>query len=64
MKLKVEHSSKGVVESNIENCEGKHIQQVIYSTYHRALTQICFGCTKIRTSIKKEDLIKNKENEN
>jgi len=48
--------TKKQVEEEIENCEGNHIQQVIYSTYHKALTQICFGCGVIRTSLKKEDL--------
>ena len=46
------------VEENITNCEGKHIQQVVYSTYHKALTQICFGCRKVRTSILKIELEK------
>jgi hypothetical protein len=41
------------VRNNIKNCEGKHIQQVCYSTHHDALTQICFGCKKIRSTIKK-----------
>ena len=54
--LQVEHLHKGAVESHIEGCEGEHIQQVIYSTYHKALTQICFGCKKIRTSLSEEDL--------
>jgi hypothetical protein len=43
----------------LEHCEGRHMQQVCYSTFHDALTQICYGCKKIRTSIyhnKKEDL--------
>ena len=44
------------VENNIEKCEGKHIQQVVYSTYHKALTQICFTCDCVRTSLKKGDL--------
>jgi len=39
----------------IEKCEGKHIQQVVYSTYHKALTQICFGCKKIRSTIEIEE---------
>ena len=39
------------VEKYIKECEGKHVQQVVYSTYHKALTQICFGCKKIRTNI-------------
>ena len=38
-----------------KKCEGKHVQQVVYSTYHSGLTQICFGCKKIRTTIEIED---------
>ena len=56
MKLEVEFVAKHRVEYHIGCCEGKHIQQVIYSTYHKALTQICFGCKKVRTSIKEGDL--------
>jgi hypothetical protein len=40
------------VRMQIQECEGKHTQQVCYSTFHDALTQICFGCKKIRTMIK------------
>ena len=40
------------VRENIRNCEGRHIQQAIYSTFHDALTQICYGCRKIRSTIK------------
>ena len=40
------------VRENIQECEGKHTQQAIYSTFHDALTQVCFGCKKIRTTIK------------
>ena len=47
---------KAEVERNIKNCEGNHIQQVVYSTYHQALTQICFGCKKVRTSLTEDDL--------
>jgi hypothetical protein len=36
----------------IQLCEGKHTQQVAYSSFHNAITQICFGCGKIRSSIK------------
>jgi hypothetical protein len=39
------------VREHIRNCEGKHKQQVCFSTFHDALTQICFGCKKIRSSI-------------
>ena len=42
------------VRQHIQNCEGKHTQQVCYSTFHDALTQICFGCKKIRTNLKRE----------
>ena len=48
--------TKKQVEDNIEKCEGKHIQQVVFSTYHKALTQICFGCGVIRTSLNKEEI--------
>lgn len=39
------------VRTNIKNCEGRHTQQAIYSTFHDALTQICFGCKKVRSTI-------------
>lgn len=40
------------VRNAIKDCQEKnHIQQVAFSTYHDALTQICFGCRKIRTNI-------------
>ena len=40
------------VKKCIKDCEGKHEQQVAYSSYHDALTQICFGCDKVRTNLK------------
>jgi hypothetical protein len=40
------------VRKHIQNCEGRHTQQAIYSTFHDALTQVCFGCKKIRSTIK------------
>ena len=42
----------------LDNCEGGHIQQVAYSTYHDALTQICFTCKTIRSNIKLRDVKK------
>lgn len=39
------------VRQQIRQCEGRHVQQAIYSTYHDALTQVCYGCRKIRSSI-------------
>ena len=44
--------TQGQVKKHIKQCEGKHIQQVAYSSYHDALTQICFGCGLVRTSLK------------
>ena len=43
--------NEATVKMYIEKCEGKHIQQVVYSTYHKAFTQICFGCKKIRSTM-------------
>lgn len=40
------------VRNCIKECEGRHIQQAIYSTFHDGLTQICFSCRKIRSTIK------------
>lgn len=45
------------VKLYIKLCEGKHVQQISYSSYHDSLTQVCFGCKRIRTSIKKDDAI-------
>ena len=42
------------VRNHIQNCEGKHMQQVAYSTFHDALTQICYGCMKVRSNILKQ----------
>ncbi len=44
------------VKNYIKSCEGRHIQQVAYSSYHDALTQICFNCKRIRTSLKEKDV--------
>lgn len=40
------------VLQHTQECEGKHLQQVVYSTFHDGLTQICFGCGKVRSTIK------------
>ncbi len=48
--------SQEEVKRNIKVCEGKHIQQIAYSSYHDALTQTCFGCGKVRTSLKEKDV--------
>lgn len=46
------YSTLEQVRSFIKGCEGKHTQQVSYSTFHDALTQICFVCHKIRSTIR------------
>lgn len=43
--------SQESVRKHIQACEGQHTQQAIYSTFHDALTQVCYGCKKIRTTI-------------
>jgi len=45
--------SQELIRMQIIECEGKHTQQAIYSTFHDALTQVCFGCKKIRSTIKR-----------
>ncbi len=55
--MKIERMSQKDVKTNIKTCEGIHVQQVAYSSYHDALTQICFGCGRIRTNLKKKDVL-------
>lgn len=43
--------SQEAVRRAIRECEGNHMQQVAYSSYHDALTQVCFGCMTVRTNI-------------
>ena len=52
MKFDFEHfNTMEEVRKHIQECEGHHKQQVAYSTFHDGLTQICFGCKKIRSSL-------------
>ena len=46
-----ERVSQLEVVRHIEDCEGRHVQQAIYSTFMGTLTQICFTEQKIRGSI-------------
>jgi hypothetical protein len=48
------------VHQQIKKCEGVHSQQIAFSSFHDALTQVCYNCLKIRTNLK----IYNKQNEN
>ena len=52
----IEFMKQKEVKKNIKECEGKHIQQIAYSSYHDALTQVCFGCDAVRTSLKIKDV--------
>jgi len=40
------------VHKQIQECEGVHSQQVCFSSFHDCLTQICFGCMRVRTNKK------------
>ena len=54
MKLDYEYlPTQEEVRKHIQDCEGKHTQQAVYSTFHDALTQVCFGCMKVRSSLLK-----------
>ena len=44
------------VRAAIRECEGRHTQQAIYSTFHDALTQVCFGCRAVRSTIRREEV--------
>lgn len=39
------------IRQKIWECEGRHVQQVAYSSFMGALTQICFTCQRIRSTI-------------
>ena len=54
MNLEYEYcNSQEEVRKHIQQCEGVHTQQAVYSTFHDALTQICYGCKKVRSTIKR-----------
>lgn len=40
------------VHEQIKACEDRHAQQIAFSSFHDALTQVCFGCKVIRSNIK------------
>lgn len=41
------------LHEQIAKCEGVHVQQAVYSTFHGALTQICYNCLRVRSNIKR-----------
>ena len=42
------------VRDAIAQCEGKHVQQVCYSSFMATLTQLCFTCQRIRSTVEWE----------
>ena len=44
--------SQEEVRQCIRECEEKHPQQVAFSTFHDAITQVCYGCKTVRTNLK------------
>ena len=54
--MKLEYEYVPVMQEliqQIEICEPSHTQQAVYSTFHGALTQVCYGCLKVRSTIKR-----------
>ncbi len=39
------------VLAEIKDCESKHVQQAVFSTFHNGMTQICFTEKVIRSTI-------------
>lgn len=39
------------VIEHIKKCEGHHKQQAVFSAFHTGLTQICFNCKKVRSTL-------------
>jgi hypothetical protein len=57
MSIKLEYEyieTQEEVRKHIQECEGMHTQQAIYSTFHDCLTQVCYGCLKVRSTIRRE----------
>lgn len=45
------------IRNKIKDCKNKrHVQQVAFSTYHDMITQVCFTCESVRTSIKSGEI--------
>jgi hypothetical protein len=48
----IEYANMDLLRLAINECQDEnHIQQVAFSTYHDALTQVCFTCAAVRTTI-------------
>ena len=52
--MDLERITEDVLRTEIKECEQEHHQQqVAYSTYHDGLTQVCFTCLAVRTTLPK-----------
>jgi hypothetical protein len=62
--MKIEYENERYIRNCIKTCEDKkHVQQVVFSTFHNCLTQICFTCNSCRTSLSFLDRNKIKNNQ-
>jgi len=53
MKMNFQLCSKADIFGYITSCDRcGHFQQVAYSVRGKCITQICFGCMKVRTNYK------------
>lgn len=43
--------STDAVRERIKQCEGQHVQQVAFSSFMDALTQVCFTEQRVRSTI-------------
>ena len=60
--MRIDFEEEQYLKGCIKTCQGKgHIQQVAFSTYHNALTQVCFTCNVLRTSIKQLEVYGSKK---
>ena len=56
--MRTDYDNDDYIRGCIQTCQKKkHIQQVAFSTYHNALTQVCFTCEAVRTSINYNEVI-------
>lgn len=55
--FKLEYNTEEEIRENIiPTCQKEdHVQQVAFSTFHDGMTQVCFDCKKIRTTIMRID---------
>jgi len=49
------------VRECIKRCQERGHIQYAFSTFHNALTQICFTCGNVRTSLNKDEVTRKKD---